>query len=336
MSIDWNRFREIIAAARKVVLVSHIRPDCDALGSELGMAALLRRLGKKVRIVNGQRTPPNLQFLDPSGEILEIGTEVQPAELADTDLFLVLDTSAWVQVGNMRPVLEQTSAQKAILDHHVVQDDFGAEVFKRTTAEATGVLVVEAADALGVKLDAEMATPLFAAVATDTGWFRFGSVLPETFEVAARLLRAGAVPAEIYGSLYEQETAGRMRLRGRVLSRIGVELDGRLAHTWILAGDYTETGALPSDTEDLVNHALQIRGTQVAVILVGQRSGGFKISFRSRCAVDCNLVASRFGGGGHKAAAGAFLEGDFESVQQQVLDHVRESLLAAGATTVQV
>jgi bifunctional oligoribonuclease and PAP phosphatase NrnA len=327
MSIDWNRFRELMVAARNIVLVSHIRPDCDALGSELGMAAVLRKLGKNVRIVNGQRTPPNLQFLDPAGEILEIGTDIQPAELADTDLFLVLDTSAWVQVGNMRPVLEQTSARKVILDHHVVQDDFGAEVFKRTTAEATGVLIVEAADALGVKLDATMAGPL-AAVATDTGWFRFGSVLPETFEVAARLLRAGAVPAGIYGSLYEQETAGRMRLRGRVLSRIAVELEGRLAHTWILANDYQETGALPSDTEDLVNHALQIRGTQFAVILVGQRSGGFKISFRSRCAVDCNLVASRFGGGGHKAAAGAFLEGDFESVQQQVLEHVRESLLA--------
>ncbi len=323
MSIDWNRFREMIFAASNVVLVSHIRPDCDALGSELGMAAILRKLGKKVRIVNGQKTPPNLQFIDPAGEIMEIHSDIAVADLDDADLLLVLDTGAWAQVGPMRAVIETTGAKKAILDHHVSEDDFGAEVFKRTTAEAAGVLVVEAADALGVELDATMATPLFAAIATDTGWFRFGSVGDGTYEVAARLLRAGAVPSEIYGALYEQETVGRMKLRGRVLSRIEMELDGRLAHTWIVAEDYAETGALPSDTEDLINHLLQIKGTEFAFIVVGQRSGGFKISFRSRCAVECNVVASQFGGGGHKAAAGAFVEGEFAAAQTRILDHVR-------------
>lgn len=326
MAINWNRFCEIIHAANRVVLVSHIRPDCDALGSELGMAAILRQLGKSVRIVNGQRTPPNLQFIDPAREILEIGSDVQAEDLRDADLFLVLDTSAWVQVGAMREVLETTTAHKVILDHHVSQDDFGAEVFKRTTAEATGRLVVEAADALGVPLDAAMARPLFAAIATDTGWFRFSSVSAETYEVVARLVRAGAVPSEIFGALYEQETAGRMRLRGRVESRITTELEGRLAHTWILAADYPETGALPSDTEDLINAALQIKGTEFAFILVEQKTGGFKISFRSRCPVECNVVASQFGGGGHKAAAGAFVEGEFKEVQQRVLAHVRECL----------
>lgn len=332
MSIDWNRFAEIVRAASKVVLVSHIRPDCDALGSELGMAEILRSLGKSVRIVNGQKTPPNLRFIDPEGLIQEIGTDLQPADLADADLFLVLDTSAWVQVGAMREVLEATPARKVVLDHHVSQDDFGAEVFKRISAEATGVLVVEAADALGVALGPKMAAPLFAAIATDTGWFRFGSVSAGTYEVAARLVRAGAVPAEIYAALYEQETVGRMRLRGRVQSRIAVGLDGRLAHTFILAADYPETGALPSDTEDLINALLQIRGTEFAFILVEQKSGGFKISFRSRCPVECNVVAGRFGGGGHKAAAGAFVEGPFAEVQRLVLDHVLESLQGAGVS----
>jgi len=332
MSIDWNGFRKTVSAAREIVLVSHIRPDCDALGSELAMALILRKLGKRVRIVNGQKTPPNLAFIDPESEIMEIGSDIQPSELNDTDLFLVLDTSAWVQVGPMREVLENTPARKAILDHHVSQDDFGAEVFKRTTAEATGVLVVEAADALGVELDAAMAMPLFAAIATDTGWFRFSSVTAGTYEVIARLVRAGVVPSEIYGHLHEQETAGRMRLRGRVLSRIEMDLDGRLVDTWILARDYEETGALPSDTEDLINHLLQIKGTEFAFIIVGQRSGGFKLSFRSRCAVECNVVASQFDGGGHKAAAGAFIEGEFADVRKRVLDHVRESMMAASRT----
>src|SRR5688572_22303617 len=101
MSIDWNRFADLIRAHQRYVLVSHIRPDCDALGSELGMAAVLESLGKTVRIVNGQATPPNLAFIDPAKRIGVIGQTVQPADLADTELLMVLDTSAWAQLGPM-------------------------------------------------------------------------------------------------------------------------------------------------------------------------------------------------------------------------------------------
>lgn len=324
--IDWSRFVQIIQQSHDIVLVSHIRPDCDALGSELGMADILRGLGKAVRIVNGQATPPNLAFIDPQNEIRAIGHDIALAELATVDLYLILDTSARIQLGKMAEVLDNTTAKKIILDHHVSQDDLGAEVFKRTTAEATGCLVVEAARALGIKLTPIAARPLFAAVATDTGWFRFGSVRPETFQVAAELQRAGAVPAEIYNQLYEQETAARMRLRGIVLERLTVEREGRFVHTHIRTADFERSGALPSDTEDLVNETLQISGTQFAVIIVEQPTGGFKISFRSRCAIECNQVAAAFGGGGHKAAAGAFLKGEFADVQQQVLNAVRAQL----------
>ncbi len=324
--IDWNRFVQIIKQSHDIVLVSHIRPDCDALGSELGMAEILRSLGKTVRIVNGQSTPPNLAFIDPQSEIRAIGHDISIAELESVDLFLILDTSARIQLGKMAEVLDVTKAKKVILDHHVSQDDLGAEVFKQTTAEATGCLVVEAARELGVALTATAARPLFAAVATDTGWFRFGSVRPETFYVAAELQRAGAVPAEIYNELYEQETAARMRLRGIVLERLVVECDGRFVHTHIRSSDFERSGALPSDTEDLVNETLQIAGTQFAVIIVEQPTGGFKISFRSRCAIECNQVAGVFGGGGHKAAAGAFIKGEFEDVQRQILVEVRRHL----------
>ncbi len=105
------------------------------------------------------------------------------------------------------------------------------------------------------------------------------------------------------------------------------ELDGRLAHTYILPGDYAETGAQPTDTEDLINLALEIDGTKFAVIMVGQIDGGYKMSFRSRCKTAANEVAKQFDGGGHKAAAGAFIDSnDFEAVQNQVLDYVREVL----------
>jgi bifunctional oligoribonuclease and PAP phosphatase NrnA len=212
------------------------------------------------------------------------------------------------------------------MDHHVGEDDLGAELFKDTTAEATGRLVAEAAEQLGVKLTPEIATPLFAALATDTGWFRFNSATAGTYRTAAKLIEGGASPAAIYRDLYEQDTLGRVKLRGRILERTEVELDGRLAHTYVLKDDFTQTGALPSDTEDVINMTLAIAGVEAAVIFVEQVKGGFKLSFRSRGRMDCNELAGRFGGGGHKAAAGAFQEGALQDVQRRVLDAVRAAM----------
>lgn len=326
MSIDWNRFADVIRSHQRFMLVSHIRPDCDALGSELGMAGVLESLGKSVRIVNGHPTPPNLDFIDPQKRIGVIGKTVQPADLADVEVIMILDTSAWAQLGPMSDVIRGFRGKKVVLDHHLSSDDLDAEQFKNVTAEATGRLVVEAAEALGVALTAEMALPLFAAVATDTGWFRFSSASAGTYRVAAKLIDAGANPAAIYNALYEQDTLGRLNLRGIILARVEVELGGRLAHTYVLKEDFEKTKALPSDTEDAINAALGVGGTQVAVIFVEQQSGGFKISFRSRCHVDCSRLAEKFGGGGHKAAAGAFVQGKLNEVQSLVLDAVRAAM----------
>ena len=326
MSINWPRFVEIVNRHNHFLLTSHIRPDCDALGSELGMAGILESLGKSVRIVNGQQTPSNLAFIDPSNKIEVINENIQLADLEDVEVLMVLDTSAWAQLGPMGDVLRSTKAKKIVIDHHVSEDDLGTEPFKNTAAEATGRLVVEAAEALNVELTPEIAMPVFAALATDTGWYRFGSTTSETFRTGAKLIDAGAKPADIYRDLYERDTLGRLRLRGNVLARTATELNGRLAHTFILKEDFETTGAQPSDTEDLVNQTLAIDGTEAAVILVEQLSGGFKISFRSRCKMDCSQVAETFGGGGHKAAAGAFIDEPFETAQGKVLDAVRAEM----------
>ncbi len=326
MAINWTAFGDLIAPYKRFLLTSHVRPDCDALGSELGMASVLEVLGKDVRIVNPQATPPNLAFIDPDRRIEAIGEGVTFEDLADREVLIILDTSAWAQLASMGDVVRRLKARKLVIDHHVGEDDLGAELFKDVTAEATGRLVVDCAEALNVPLDARAARPLFAAVATDTGWFRFSSARESTYLCAARLVRAGANPSELYGQLYEQDTLGRMRLRGVVLARINTELDGRLAHTYVTLDDFTTTGAVPTDTEDLINMALAIVGTEVAVIFVEQPENQFKISFRSRSALDCSEIARRFGGGGHKAAAGATVPGPLESAQQQVLDAVRAAM----------
>lgn len=325
MAIDWPVFVSLIEANQSFLLTSHIRPDCDALGSELGMAALLEAVGKQVRIVNGHRTPPNLAFLDP-GNRIEAIEDLENDPSADVDILMVLDTSAWVQLGEMAEVIRGTSATRVVLDHHKSGDDLEAIVLKDVSAEATGALVVEAADALGVPLTAEMARPLFAAIATDTGWFRFPSTSSRTYQVAGRLTDAGASPAEIYGHLYERETLGRLRLRGLVLGRVSTACEGTLAYTHIRIADFEETGALPSDTEDLVNLSLTIEGTLAAVILVEQQPDVYKVSFRSRCQMDCSEVAAEFDGGGHQAAAGGTVEGEFEHARQRVLDAVGSRL----------
>src|SRR6185369_15455228 len=206
MSINWQRLVEVIKAHQRILLVSHIRPDCDALGSELGMAGILDAMGKRVRIVNGQATPPNYRSIDPKGRIKALGVDVQPAELSDATLLMVLDTSAWAQLGPMADVVRGSTATKIVLDHHVSSDDLGAEQFKDVTSEATGRLVLQAANHLGVKLTPEIATPLFAAIATDTGWFRFASTSGETYRAGGSLVDAGAKPNQIYNSLYEQDT----------------------------------------------------------------------------------------------------------------------------------
>jgi phosphoesterase RecJ-like protein len=326
MPINWPRLVEIVRLHERFMLTSHIRPDCDALGSELGLAGVLEALGKETLIVNGQPTPRNLQFIDPHRRLKAIGVDVQPAELERYEVLIVLDTSAWAQLGQMVDVVRSTKAKKIIIDHHVSGDDLGAEPFKDTTAEATGRLVVQAAEQLGVCLNREMAVPLFAAIATDTGWFRFASTKPETLRVAAALMELGVKPFELYNALYEQDTLPRLNLIGWALARAKSELDGRLIYTSIRQEDFRATGALPSDTEDVINMTLCVGGTQVAIMFVELATGGVKVSFRSRGQLDCSRLAEKFSGGGHSAAAGATLNDPFDVVQAKVLDAVRAAM----------
>ena len=325
-TVDWPRFLELVQNHQRFMLTTHVRPDCDALGSVLGMAGVLEQLGKDVLIVNGYEVPPNLRFIDPEQKIKRLGNDVSLEELESIELLIVLDTAAWAQLSHVEELIRTTKAKKIVLDHHVSGDDLGAELFKDTTAEATGRMVVEAADRLGVPISPEIARPLFAAVATDTGWFRFGSTTADTYRLAARLVDAGAVPEEIYAAAYEKETPGRLRLIGRALAQAQTELDGRLIYTCLRREDFELSRALPSDSEDIINMTMAAAGTEVAVILVEQQSGKFKISFRSRCQVDCSRLAEQFGGGGHKAAAGALVEGPFEPAQSKVLDAVRAAM----------
>jgi phosphoesterase RecJ-like protein len=323
---DWSRFVEIVRRNQRFVLTTHIRPDGDALGCEAALAEILKSLGKDVLVCNVFPIPPNLRFVDGKKRFKQLGVDVTPAELADREVLIILDTSAWAQLGEMADIVRSTKAIKLVLDHHVSEDDLGAEVFKDVEVEATGRLVLDAADQLKVSLTPEIARAVFIAVATDTGWFRFSSTSAETFYLIKRLVEAGAVPDEIYRELYENDSLARLRLIGRALIHTQTELGGRLIHTYINLEDFRAAGALPSDSEDIINLTLAVEGTEVAVIFVEQQSGGFKVSFRSRSELDCAALAERFGGGGHRKAAGAFINEPLAAAQEKILQAVRAAM----------
>ncbi len=323
---DWSKFVDIVRRHQRFMLTTHIRPDGDALGCETAMAEVLESLGKDVLVCNVFSIPPDLQFIDRKKRFKKLGADLAPDRLADREVLIILDTSAWAQLGSMADVIRSTKALKVVIDHHVSQDDLGAEVFKDVEAEATGRLVIEVMDQLKVPLTPDIARAAFVAVATDTGWFRFASTSAGTFTLIARLVQAGADPDEIYKNLYENDSLARLRLIGRTLGRTQTELDGRLIHTYIANEDFRATGALPSDSEDIINLTLSVGGTQAAVIFVEQPKGGFKVSLRSRCRLDCAALAEKFGGGGHQKAAGLAIDGTLQSAQTKVLDALRAAM----------
>ncbi|MCA9096883.1 MAG: bifunctional oligoribonuclease/PAP phosphatase NrnA [Planctomycetaceae bacterium] len=333
MTMDWSDLVKTIKAHTQFVITSHIRPDADALGSELALARALKKLGKQVRIVNASPTPTRLQFLDPDKSILILGQGIQEEEALETDVHIIVDTSAWGQLGEVARVFRRTSAKKIIIDHHVSSDEMDAVEFKDVQSEAAGTMIFDLVTALGVKIDMEIAEPLFCAIATDTGWFRFPSTRHKTMDVIASLMDAGVEPYKYYTQLYEQMSLGRMKLAGRALERMKLECEGLLGHTFVKFDDYAETGAEPADTEDLVNECLRIKGTTCALIAIEQPNRQIKVSFRSRPGVNVAAVAEQFQGGGHKQAAGAILPGPLEQAYKSTLQALIETISKSPVTT---
>jgi phosphoesterase RecJ-like protein len=310
------------------LLTTHVRPDGDGLGSMLALEEVLRRQGKDVRLVIASAMPARYAFLDPERRIEAF---TPPGERwGDAEVILVLDTGTRNQLGTFAPFLAGSAAAKAVIDHHQTQDDLGALRFVDTTAEATGRLIFEAITALGEPLPERAANALFVAVAMDTGWFRHSNATAATFGLAEDLVRAGARPEVLYEHLFEHSTLGRLKLTGLVLERLQLASGGRVAYTEIRRTDYAATGALPQDSEDLVNFTRSIAGVEVGLLFMEQPRGGVKISFRSRVRVDVARLAERFGGGGHRRASGAVVEAPLEEVRARVLQAVDAALDGAG------
>jgi phosphoesterase RecJ-like protein len=329
MPLDWSPFIDLVRRHQRFVLTTHVRPDGDGLGSMLALADVLEAPphNKTVRMTVASVLPPRYDFLDPTRRIRRF--EPPGDVYRDVDAAIILDTGTWNQLADFGNFLRTLPVEKVVIDHHLTQDDLGALRLVDTTAEATGRLVFEAITALGEPIPPSAAHALLVAVAMDTGWFRHRNTTPATLTLAAELVRAGARITEAYECLFERNTLGRLKLQGLVLSRLQLTHGGWVAHTEIRRDDYASTGALPQDSEDLVNYTLSLAGAEVGLLFMEQPRGGVKVSFRSRQRVDVARLAERFGGGGHRLASGAILETSLDEARTRVLAAVGAALDAA-------
>jgi phosphoesterase RecJ-like protein len=326
MPLDWSPLVRLIQATDDILLMTHIRPDADGLGSQLALHDALTAIGKRSRVVIASKLPPRYQFLDPDKKTIEQFTEGTADRFRNVGAVIVMDTGTWGQLGDFGPFMQTLTVPKAVVDHHRTQDDLGGLQLVDVSAEATGRMSYEIIRALGAPLSANAAHNLFMAVALDTGWFRHPNTTAATFALAHELVKAGANPPPLYEQLFECAPVARLRLLGVALERLQTRAAGQICYTEIFLSDYADTGAVPGDTEDLINYPRSVDGVEVALVFIEQPEGGTKVSFRARSRVDVSKIAEQFGGGGHKLASGARDDRDLPTVREAIIAAVEQAL----------
>ncbi|HPC84600.1 MAG TPA: bifunctional oligoribonuclease/PAP phosphatase NrnA [Thermoanaerobaculaceae bacterium] len=304
-----------LGQATRVLVVSHTAPDGDALGSALGAAEIIRALGASAVVLSRDPFPSSLGFLPGIDRVLV--QAAMPKDWPDAyDLVLVLECPDLERTGfeaelRRRPIVS--------IDHHLPDESYGQLDYLDPEAPAVGEMLLHVADAAGVQLTPSMATCLYTALVTDTGDFRYSNATPRAFEAAARLVAAGANPSAIAEGLWGHTPARVVRLTAAILSTLELEAGGRVATVWCDAAMLQRTGATAADTENIINIPRGIDGVEVAVLLKAFNPGSVRVSLRSRDRVDVQAVASRFGGGGHRAAAGCTVPGTLAEAREAVL-----------------
>ncbi len=300
--------------ASRVLLTSHAAPDGDALGSELGLAEVARALGIAVTIVNRDPHPAPLGFL-PGLETIRVEAELPAGFEREFDLAVLLECP-----GLDRPALAGLERLPLLnIDHHLENARYAEVNVVDEDAPAVGEMVLAIAEAAGVAVTESMATNLYAALVTDTGDFRYSNATPRAFAAAARLVTAGARPAQIAEALWEHNPERVVRLTAEVLGTLELLAGGRLAVISCDRAMLEHAGARPEDTENLINIPRGIDGVRVAVFFKALKDGAVRVSLRSRGDVDVQGVAKAFGGGGHRNAAGCTIAGTVAEARPRLL-----------------
>lgn len=314
------------APGQRVCLTTHVNPDGDGLGSEVGLARLLRAQGIDAVITNPSPRPARFDFLFPGIEAWD-RTRDAVKELRRADLIVVLDIADLGRLGSLAEAVGSRGVPVACIDHHVSPGALPAGPrYVDPSAAATGELVYEIALANQWPLDREAAQALYVAILTDTGGFRFSNTHPRTLRVAADLLETGLDPEQIYLDVYANAPEGRPRLFAEALQTLVVEREAGLAWVTVPPGAIERLGVTSDDLDGVVEFPRSIAGVKLALLFREIPGGKIKVSLRSVGSVDVATFAHGFGGGGHAKAAGLTVAGPLADAQARVLAAAREYL----------
>jgi len=311
----------LAAAPGSALLLGHVHPDADVLGTLLALGQALQARGWRVQYGGPHAAPRALDFL-PGVERYRVLHRIEGA----FDVTVLTDCPNPARTEGLIDAARAASRAVLNIDHHPDNHRYGTVNWIDIAAAATGEMIYRLLLALGATITPGIAQNLFTAIHTDTGSFRYSNVTPQTFRIAAELVAAGADPAGVSGALYERRPGQALRWLADTLARVELSADGRLA--WLAL----PAGAVPDsfvESEELVNYPRSVASVRVAC-LFRDLGDTVKVSLRAKGDVDVNKVAARFGGGGHRNASGCTVQGPLEAATQKVLAAVRAEIDAGG------
>jgi phosphoesterase RecJ-like protein len=320
--VSAARFEQIGQALREhqtFAVLSHVRPDGDALGSQLALGLVLRQLGKDVRIWNENGMLEKYSFL-PQANLLT----KPPAKPENVDVAIALDTAIQNRLGTTLPAIQSAKVWINI-DHHPSNPRYGDLVYIDPNAPATGQILFELITNQRLPIDRAVAENLYVAISTDTGSFQYPNTTARTFEIAAQLVRVGIEVGRISRLTYENYPRRRIELLRDLLGTMRFDADNRVASFSLSLSMARKLDALPEDNEGLIDHLRAIRGVIVAIFFEELPDGKVRVSMRSKSEeVNVCAICEKFGGGGHLLAAGARVRGSLAEVEKRILEEVRD------------
>jgi phosphoesterase RecJ-like protein len=315
--VSAAKFEQIGRAFRehqRFAVLGHVRPDGDALGSQLALALSLKQFGKEVRVWNEDGMLEKYSFLSRA----ELLTK-PPSTPEDVDVAIALDTAIQNRLGTALKAIRSAKIWINI-DHHPSNPGYGDLVYIDPIAPATGQILFELIKNQKLPLDRDIAENLYVAISTDTGSFQYPNTTARTFEIAAELVRAGVDVGSVSQRVYENFPRRRVELLRELLRTMRFEGKGRVASFSLSLKTAAELKVIPEDNEGLIDHLRAIRGVVVAVFFEELADGKVRVSMRSKNEkVDVCAICQKFGGGGHTLAAGARIQGPLAEVEERVL-----------------
>ena len=307
----------VLRAQQRFAILSHVRPDGDALGSQLALALSLEQLGKEVTVWNEDGLLEKYDFL-PGGERLTR----PPQQPQDFDVAIALDTATQSRLGTAGESVR--SAKTWInIDHHPSNPGYGDLVYIDPASPATGEILFELIRSEKLPLNSAIAENLFVAISTDTGSFQYSNTTARTFEIGAELVRSGVAVGRVSQLLFENYPRRRTELLRELLGTMRFEAAGKIASFSLSLKGAADLAVEPEDNEGLIDHLRAIRGVIVAVFFEELADGKVRVSMRSKSEdVDVSVICQKFGGGGHKLAAGTRVRGTLPEVEQKILEAI--------------